>query len=386
MRYYVAPNGTGFNTNLWNTPGFIPGDLVTTVNQIIANPSRGGDEIWAAGNNNVIGALYQGFYNLAGNPLVINQNREPLSIYGGFVGTERTLCDRNANIVSNDPANFPDFFQNPSILDGGGTNRVIEMQGANVFLIDGFVVRNGDANQATGRNGGGVHVFDSNIIRFENMVFMDNVAGHFGGGLYMESTRNVIVNNTIFFNNDAVNPNNGGGGFCIVNCYYIKLVNLLFNANTGNGAAAFIVDSNNVILTNSTLAYNNVLTATSSHLYCLNANLDMYNSILYPDRFDILPGQPQSTINVDYCLLSNNIPFANLNFNNQNGLFFVNPNFVNPAARNFHLQPVSPCIDTGNADYIFPLSATDLEGKPRFINNTAGATTIEVDMGAFEVQ
>jgi len=166
MRYYVAP---GIGGNTWASAG----DLVSTLNHVINNPSPiHDDEIWAR----------QGTYNLAGNPLVINQNTAPLSIYGGFAGWENTLCDRDANIISNDP-DFPDFFQNPSILDGGGsvgwTNRVIEMQGANVCRIDGFVVRNGNAG--TG-DGGGLYVHGRNIW-LENLVIMNNVAGNNGGGI-----------------------------------------------------------------------------------------------------------------------------------------------------------------------------------------------------------
>jgi len=241
MRYFVAPNGTGTSTNHWNT-GVIPGDLAMTVSQILANPSPTGDEIWAVGDNNVLGAQYQGVYNLGGSPLVINQNTAPLSIYGGCAGWETYLCQRNANIVCND-ATIPDFFLHPSILDGGGTNRVIEMLQTNTCRIDGFVVRNGNA--ATIGNGGGIDVSQSNNILFENMVVMNNQTAGEAGGINIENTENVHIRNSIFFNNSAI-----AGGLFLNDCKDAALVNVLFIANysrdgdgTVNGLQRLVINT-----------------------------------------------------------------------------------------------------------------------------------------------
>ena len=389
--YFAAPTPIGAgNGSSWANAG----DLQTMIHNIIAAPSQGGDEIWALGNSTVP-------YSLT-SPLSIGGNTAPLSIYGGFDGTELTLCDRDANINS---LGYPNFFPNPSILDGGGVNRVIDIQNANILLIDGFVVRNGNTGATGGRGGGGVRVHNSSVIRFENMVFMNNtVMMGRGGGMYMTGTRNIMVKNSIFFNNDATSTPDGGGGLGIESCYFVKFVNLLFNANTGNGAATFIVDSENVEIVNNTFAYNNAPTG-SSEVYCLNANVDIYNSIFYPDRLDILLGTPLNTINVDYCLLSNDIrPFATLQ--NPNGfnpfppIPPINPNFVRPvfplsAGGNYHLSNTatlqSPCIDWGGTSIIFPLSTTDLEGNPRIIDKGINTfpplpITREVDLGVFEVQ
>ena len=394
MRYYVAPNGTG-NASSWASAG----DLQNTLALILASPSRGGDEIWAAGDNNVLGATHQGQYNLTA-PLVINNNTEPLSIYGGFVGREAYLCQRNANIVSNDPANVPDFFQNPSILDGGNTNRVIEMSQANVFLIDGFVIQNGNAGTGLS-DGGGVHANGQNL-RFENLVIMDNTAGRNGGGMYTAAMLNLMIKNTIFFNNQATN---NGGGIWIGDGDNQILVNVLFNnnqTNGGNGNAIFVTpDPYNVKIINNTIAGNTGSSASTPSVYCDRPlHVDIYNSIIYPDILAATGGTPFANVRVDYCLLSNLIPFAILQ--NPNGINPplppappVNPLFVNQASLSaggdYHLQPTSPCIDEGSTNLIFPLSATDLEGKPRFIDKGMGTPpsfpTIKViDMGAFEVQ
>src|SRR6185295_5246363 len=53
------------------------------------------------------------------------------------------------------------------------------------------------------------------------------------------------------------------------------------------------------------------------------------------------------------------------------------PLFVDQTAGNFHLQPGSPCIDTGSDTY--STGSTDLDGNPRVVNGT-------IDMGAYEFQ
>jgi len=378
MRYFVEPAGTNtgnISTSHWNTPGAVPGYLDATLSHILASSPTNGDEIWAL----------HGTYSF-GRPLVINQNPAPLSIYGGFAGWETYLCQRNANI--NSLQFLTDFFQNPSILDGGNRNRVIEMQQANVCLIDGFVIQNGDAG--TG-NGGGVYASGQNL-RFENLVFMDNRAGNNGGGMYT-GVRNVMIKNTIFFNNQATD----GGGICVSDSSNTLLVNLLFNENqaAGNGNAIFTMGYFGVKIINNTISGN---IGGSSDVYCLPttamSSMEIYNSIIYPDRLAAATVPPFPNVRVEHCLLGvfpappiafpvpPNLPIGTV------------PNFVNMAplpAGNYRLQAASPCIDAGNTNLIFPFSATDLEGEPRFIDKGMSPPLPSfiigvIDMGAFEVQ
>jgi len=380
MRYYVAPNGTNFSLNHWTTPGTVPGDLVTTVSQILANPSPTGDEIWAVGDSNVLGAQYQGIYSLT-TPLSIVGNTAPLSIYGGFAGWENTLCDRNAKI---DSQGYPNFFPNPSILDGGGINRVIYLI-ANVCRIDGFVIRNGNAaTAATGLYGGGMVAGGRNIW-LENLVFVDNLAMGDGGGIFATAF-GLMIKNSIFFRNQASN----GGGLGAGDGSNMRFVNLLFNDNqtvgtAGNGDAIYLMGDTNVQIINNTISGN---TTGSSSVYCTSTTtniVEIYNSIIYPDN---LVAASFVVVRVEYCCLGSN-PVGTLPLTPTS--FIGTPNFIGmgslSATGNFHLQASSPCINMGNTDLIFPLSATDLEGYPRFIGgNPPPFPTIEVDMGALEVQ
>jgi hypothetical protein len=54
-----------------------------------------------------------------------------------------------------------------------------------------------------------------------------------------------------------------------------------------------------------------------------------------------------------------------------------NPRFVSESSNNYHLLPDSPCIDTGDPDYIPDVNEKDVEGNPRMVNK-------RIDMGAYE--
>ena len=62
-----------------------------------------------------------------------------------------------------------------------------------------------------------------------------------------------------------------------------------------------------------------------------------------------------------------------------NHCIFVDPQFVDAANGDYHLQDTSPCMDAGNNSYVPSGVTTDLDGNPRIVNST-------VDIGAYEYQ
>ncbi len=55
----------------------------------------------------------------------------------------------------------------------------------------------------------------------------------------------------------------------------------------------------------------------------------------------------------------------------------ADPCFVDSDANDYHLLPTSPCIDTGDPNYLAGPNETDLDGNPRIIDG-------RIDMGAYE--
>jgi len=59
------------------------------------------------------------------------------------------------------------------------------------------------------------------------------------------------------------------------------------------------------------------------------------------------------------------------------GNFDADPLFADPDSSDYHLRQRSPCIDSGDPNYVPQPNETDLDGNPRIINSV-------IDMGAYE--
>ena len=379
--YRVAPVNMGAaNGQTWQDSMSLP-TLMTTIT-FATN-----DEIWFLGENNVwgVGGRYQ--LNATFNIPV-----DELRLYGGFRGTETQLIQRNALISCNNPA-FPDYFVFPTILVGGLSTAnpfpIISCM-HNKCVIDGFIIEQGLVPLTSVPGSGGLYVQNSYEFKMENVVFLRN-EGNAGGGVHFDNVTDSVVKNCIIENN--VGLVNLGGGVYLRHCKNVDFVNVLFFGNrvqlgtgVGSSAAAYIDFSQQIRFYNATVANNTVPNTAipNQSIYCNNSDVEIYNSIFYPDT---IAANPASTLIIDYCLLNQFIPGQNAG-----GLpFGTNPLFVNPTAagRNYHLwtsppfTAQSPCIDWGNNAFFPspppppPNIATDLEGKPRFM----GA---RIDMGVFE--
>ena len=379
MIYRVAPVNLGAGTgNSWQDAMDLQAAIASAVS---------GDELWLLGENNIwnVGGRYQ-------LTATWNINFPNLHIYGGFRGTEASLAQRNALIACNNPA-FPDYFVYPSILEGGLNQSlqfpIISFINANDCILDGFIIEQGLHN-IPGAVGSGLSVYRSNNFTMENVVLRQNLA-EFGSGIYLHMVSSSALRNCIVENNTSQSL---GGGLSLENCSNINLWNVLFFGNrlimgaSGNGSGAIYVDnSSQIIFNNITVADNFIqnVPPVGEGIYCINSNVEIYNSIFYPDDIAWFPIANIPTI--DYCMLNQIIT-------GQNGFGipsqfatppFPPPNFVNQGAPawNYHLRTnppfavPSPCIDAGNATLNPAALTTDLEGKPRVM----GA---DVDMGVFE--
>ena len=316
------------------------------LNALINSPFlQAGDEIWALGDNNVFGT--GGRYDNISLHL-------SLSLYGGFEGTETSPGQRNVNIDTNNGV----FFQNPSYLNGRGQYIALMVGAGHQCLIDGFLIQNGQGTP----EGGGMHVAHNSNITVENVVFQTNYADKGGGAFLIEC--NAFFKNVIFLGNNAID----GGGIFMEGCD-VTLVNVLFTDNSASqqGGAIFMINCHNVTIVNNTIAGNSASVTQSNGIYCDNSNLTINNSILFSDFLTSANGSNVVANNSLPPLMlpgSNNLPVG------------TDPEYVGsgtPSA--YKLRSTSPCIDAGDAGFVFV--NTDLEGNPRILGNN-------VDMGAFE--
>jgi len=164
----------------------------------------------------------------------------PISIYGGFKGTESLRDQRN-------------WKNNVTIVDGQNSVRCFNIT-ANVTL-DGFTIKRGSWSK-----GGGIHIDAVAMVTIANSTFTNNLATSNGGAIYNHQCELTIVNST-FSNNSATGNVNGGAIYTWESQGSIQNSTFSNNSATGlaNAGAIYIWESQYSItkctFSNNTAAY-----------------------------------------------------------------------------------------------------------------------------------
>ena len=200
-------------------------------------------------------------------------------------------------------------------------------------------------NKAGGLGGGGVYIYDQSSPLVEYNYISENESTKGAGiGIYWESTP-LIKNNVIF-------KNLKGAGVYITGSANPTVIHNTIIQNVGGiqmnyGTVSPIIE-NNLIASNGSNAYG---------IYTY-----------------------QATPVIRYCNVWNH-PKGNYSpaIGDQtgvNGNISADPNFADP--NDFHILPVSPCVDAGDPSAVLPPDAEDFDGEGRVFNG-------RVDIGADEM-
>jgi len=184
-----------------------------------------------------------------------------------------------------------------------------------------------------GRDGGGMWSYESNPV-LVNCLFSGNLAreggsGSYGGGMWSYDGSASLINCT-FAGNTARSSQIGqaGGGLYAEYLTELTLTNCIFWGNTSDGVSEELAQ------------------------ICIR----------------------NGPVNINYCCVQG--------WTGQLGgvgNIGDNPLFVDSGHGDCHLQPDSPCIDTGDNSAVPPSVTTDLDGNPRIMGGA-------VDMGAYELK
>ncbi|MDB5282207.1 MAG: C-terminal target protein, partial [Bacteroidota bacterium] len=346
---YVTPTGAGaFNGTSWanalkgsDLKNFL--DTVSTLKQV-----------WVAK-----GTYYPGNSGDVNNSFLVKTG---IQLYGGFVGTETVLTQRNQ-------------FTNLTILSGdldqsGGKSGndayhvVVSSNTANgTAIINGFTITGGNAAGGN-HQAGGMDVYGSPTIT--NCRFVNNYGGYYGGGIYVES--------------GSISNING----------------CLFNSNTTDyGASAVYVDNCNPTFTNSVFS-GNTTTFGGDVLDMQSSAQPVFTNCAFAGNDNGGQGTLRFS-NGSGAVITNCIIWNNGNNNNIDNAFGsagpitvtysdiqggyggsgnqdIDPEYINGIT--LQLSACSPVIDSGTASGT-PIS--DYFGNPRLYGGG-------VDMGAYERQ
>ncbi len=361
--------------------------------------SISGDEIWVAAGTYVP--------TTTGTRTVSHQLKVGVGLYGGFNATETMLSQRdylaNVTILSGD-------IGTPGVITDNSYHVVIGAGNTTNTILDGFTVRDGNANLGSGNNdrgggilclggaapavsnchfianrctfGGGAGYVLQSSPSFTNTIFENNVGGSFGGA-FDTNTTSTTWDRCTFIGNTAARAG-------AVECFSSgtpRILNCLFrnNTSTGSGGGGAIWSSSNTQIRNSTIVENNSNVNAAAGILVSGGGATVANCIVVdnsgPGGAQGAANQIGGASNVTYSIVEGGYAGAgNLN---------VVPGFVNQAGDDFSLTITSPAIDAGNNASMPAGFVLDLAGKPRFADEPTVADTgvgaaPVIDIGAFE--
>ncbi len=351
-----------------------------------------------------------------------------LVIKGGYAGSAHVNPDARdihtyETILSGDlngddaPVSEPEDLLTEPTRDDNSYNVITGSGTDATAVIDGFTITAGNAISCY-RGGGGMYI-DSGSPKMTdctfswncayigggvisvygspallNCTFISNSVSSGGGGMYKESG-NPSLTNCVFVGNQSRyggGMRNGGGSAKLINCTFTQnsakvegggiskaychnftLVNCIFSGNTADcGGGLHSNNASDLRLTNCTFGGNSALNgnaiACDSYWQIHPSNIQFTNCILWDDGGEIW-NNDNSTITINHSDVWGSWPGQ--------GNIDADPCFVDEVNEDYHLLPASPCIDTGDPNYVAEPNETDLDGKPRIIGG-------RIDMGAYE--
>jgi parallel beta-helix repeat protein len=304
-----------------------------------------GDEIWVA----------EGVYKpTAGSDTGTSfELVNGVAVYGGFAGGEASLEER-------------DYEENKTYLSGaiGGDNessRIVLTNGIGAAtILDGFEITGGYR---------GIYSYQSEEI-ISNCV----IAGNSGDGIYCYGSDPAMDNCTIEDNGqDGINPDQGSS---------VAITSCIIRNNVANGI--FHREAGGLIIANSWIHDND----RGIYLYKTEALVKVRNNMIVYNSQDGVYRNQGTAPEISNCILWGNDGDLNNctatyscieDGDAGEGNIATDPNFAysNPELYNFHLNPISPCIDVGDSNDV-EVGEVDIDGDERIYNGV-------VDMGADEV-
>jgi len=300
-----------------------------------------------------------GMYNDESSPTLVNCtfSNNSADDYGGGMYNKNSSSPTLTNCT---------FSNNLTDFDGGG---MYNEDYCNPTLTNCMV----SGNSAV--SGGGMYNKNSSSPTLTNCTFNENLAlsrspfQSKGGGMYNYKSNPNLINCN--FNRNS-SHRNGGGMF---NCGYSgpTFTNCIFNGNSSDyqGGGIYITFSSPT-LTNCTFSDNSADYQGGGIFIERDCYLRLTNCIMWQDTPQEVYDHFINTLDITY----SNIQDGWLGLGNN---IDVDPCFVDAGIGDYHLQEGSPCINTGDPNYIAEPNETDLDGRPRIIGG-------RIDMGAYEFQ
>jgi Concanavalin A-like lectin/glucanases superfamily len=238
-------SGTGDGSSWANASGNL---------QAMINASAPDDAIWVAAGTYKPTAYPRGCINCSSNRDYTFHLKNEVQLYGGFIGTETNLTDRDwvtqVTTLSGDI----------ETVDDNVFHVVLSVKNGNRTVLDGFTVTGGQANGSLSitveeisiypRLGSGM-VNASSSPTINNCTFSENMLSDIGGGM-VNASSSPTINNCTFSGNNAIR----GGGMANLGSS-LTISNSVFSGNNANNSGGMHNSDTNLTISNSLFVNNN---------------------------------------------------------------------------------------------------------------------------------
>ena len=201
--------------------------------------------------------------------------RNGVAIYGGFVGNETKLGQRD---IDSNPTILSGDINKTGHADDNSYHVVVADYTTSSTILDGFTISDGNANSYSNSNddGGGIHAYQSQAI-FANLIIQNNKASDKGGGVYTSDGLNQFVNVSFIYN--TANYNGGG----LYSNSSSILTNTIFDNNAANyGGAVYNAGS---LIANGTALANNIAKNSGGGIYSnYKSSFNLTNTVFDSNR------------------------------------------------------------------------------------------------------
>ena len=251
--------------------------------------------------------------------------KKNLTLYGGFVGTETDIDEREFDFSENPTATIlsGDFANTPDVATDNAYHVVYGKDSSNVTM-DGFTFSGGYANREAYPDdckGGGVYMGANWVLR--NCTIEGNSAMQNGGGVWVSGTG--ILEGCYIANNTVIAANSGGGGAYFDNRSFDAPVAASYCWFEGNSCAATLtisgsnrygggaVNAGQNSLFEGCYFFLNTCTNPGGAVICSNANT-FSNCMFYLNKASAgacIFGGSSSSLRVSNCLFANNAATGN---------------------------------------------------------------------------
>ncbi|HVM95012.1 MAG TPA: choice-of-anchor Q domain-containing protein [Candidatus Acidoferrales bacterium] len=256
-----------------------------------------------------------------------------------FIGGERDIQPDTTKVARNGVCRGNQVYRARSNY-GGGFAGAIYVDGGRDIVVERNVTSESDLGLEVGAENAGVDA--QNVIVRDNVFHHNDKAGLVFGGYASNVGR---VNNCSFFNNTLFDNDTLRTGFGEL---WIQFgANNVVQNNLFDSAQSIVLRSENGNV-NDTLDYNLWRTSAATPTFVWQ-NVE-YDSLA---AFQAGSGQDTHALSTD-------------------------PQFVDPATFNFHLQSTSPAVNSGNPAFVPGMNETDFDGATRVVGG-------RVDIGADEI-